>query len=242
MLKLEKIAKTRELNILLRSRQRFLTVTFICALGYALLIHFGALLVFKIAPFQVNYQQSLFPPVIVATELPIQHGVYSTNQHLEEQEPIPAYLVAPLPMDPMIPKAYKMSPIVTKESIVREVAFSIPIFPEEEIRILGNKEKVYELLNFHLSGGAIALSPINVYAPNEQTNTASYRVLFNVQIDQMKGEIFWWEMIEGPKNKKFQNYAIEALKGLKFIQHTMPDIISGEIEITMASKNTDGDF
>ncbi|MBA3603287.1 MAG: hypothetical protein H0W50_06535 [Parachlamydiaceae bacterium] len=244
MLKLEKIAKTRELNILLRARQTFLSVTFLCALGYALLIHFGALLIFKIAPFQVNYQQSLFPPVRVATELPIQRGVYSTNQHLEEQEPIPTYLIAPLPTDPSIPKA-RMIPIVSKESIAQEIDFITPFFPQEEILekeilALKNDAKIYELLDFHVSGALVELLELSTLTNKRpQIKTAkneTYRVHFQVQVDQTNGEIFWWEIKESPEGEKLQNYAIEALKSLKFAPKKAPDIVSGEIEIVMAPK------
>ncbi len=246
MLKLEKIAKTRELNILLRTRQTFLSVTFLCALGYALLIHFGALFIFKIAPFQVNYQQSLFPPVRVATELPIQRGVYSSNQHFEEQEPIPAYLVAPLPTGPTIPMA-RMIPVLNKESITQKIAFNTPFFPQEEIsekEILASKTnaKIYELIDFHISGALVELlelSPLtNISQEIKSDAKDTYRIYFKVQVDQTNGEIFWWEIKEDPEDKKLQNYAIEALKSLKFAPQKAPDIVSGEIEIVMIPKMT----
>lgn len=243
MLKLEKIAKTRELNVLLRTKPTVFSATFLYALGYALLIHFGALFIFKISPFKVNYQQSVFPPVRVATELPIQNGVYTTNLHSEEFDSIPSYLLAPLPIAPDFPEVSQILPTIEGEStnlIASSFENSLFLLDElfndavDESHSSKMESESFKPLTCHLSG-SIAELPIfsnGLSAGLSHKGHGAIRAIIAVQVNQSDGQIFWWQIKEG-LNQEQQNVAIEVLKNLQFVPQTTPDIISGEIEIVI---------
>lgn len=239
MLKLEKIAKSRELSVLLRSKPTILTFPFLCALGYALLIHIAALFLFQISPFKVTYQQSLFAPVRVATEMPIHHGVLSTNLQFEEQEPIAEYLIAPLPLTPTLPKAYQMLAKINRAEMEQNNTFNahLPLegfFFDNLETPLAMESQSYQVLAIYLSG------PISEYSlKNKDVETLdpqpqlTYRILFSVKVNQSNGEIFWWDLREAPDSKQLQNEAINVLKSLQFAPQSTPDFLSGGIEIVM---------
>ncbi len=247
MLKLEKNGKTHELRVLLRTKPTFFSGPFLYALAYALLIHLGALFIFKISPFVVNYQQSVFPPVRVATEMPIQHGMYPATLQSEEQEPIPSYLIAPLPSTPHFPNSYKMLSTLANSESIELTASSIlnnPFLQDNEMDSsqYDSIDDTYQLLTYHLSGTLAELSLTLVdHQTTELLPRDTYYAIFAVHINQSDGHIFWWEMKEmrtmkeNSNEQKLQNEAIEALKNLKleFTQQDTSDILSGEIEIVM---------
>lgn len=71
MLQLEKISKTREVNISLRNKTPLLNSTFLQALAIAIAFHLVGAFVFQIKPFFVSKVDMIFPPVIVNTDLSI---------------------------------------------------------------------------------------------------------------------------------------------------------------------------
>src|SRR5262245_51257714 len=118
MLKLERIAKTDEINVLIRSKPSLLNRPFLYALTYAILFHLSALLIFQIAPFKLGYQQSLFPPVRVASEVPSSIGIYATNA-MQDDDMIPSYLIAPLPPIPELP-SFEDGPLVRNMEYIQQ--------------------------------------------------------------------------------------------------------------------------
>ncbi|MBA3237533.1 MAG: hypothetical protein H0T62_04185 [Parachlamydiaceae bacterium] len=242
MLKLEKIAKTRELSVLLRAKPTLLTSPFLFALSYAVFIHLAAIFIFQISPFKIGYQQSLFPPVSVATEIPVHEGVYASNNHFEEEEPIAAYLIAPSPLKPPLPSAQAIPIVRNIEYIKQKSPLSNPFLSHENIldddveTFALASSSVYAPLTVQLSG-AFADIPLEFGAMDQIHKAAhehlyrTYRFVYSAHLDQERGEFFCWDLKDGDKDTKAENYALDILKGLHFtpIPHAGP--LSGEVSM-----------
>jgi hypothetical protein len=253
MLKLERIAKTRELSILVRAKTTLFTKTFLFALAYAIFIHVLGLFIFQIAPFKINYQQSTFPPVSVATEIPIHQGVYTTNELLEKENPIAAYLLAPVPERPTLPIASQALPQRNMEYIKQSSPLNNPFLALENQLEPEHVGKIKAPPVSVILSGAIAelefkLDEKNVKKAYENedkmkltglSTSSIFRFHFNVQVEQDHGQIFWWEMtkgeggnaVGGTGNTSMQEQAIKILMGLQFTPKPEQVILPGEVEI-----------
>lgn len=237
MLKLEKISKTRDLNVLLRAKPTLLTARFLIALAYALFIHLTAFVLFKVAPLKIDFQFSLFPPVSVAVELPVHSGVYVA---LQDEEPIPEYLIAPLSTLPKLPMALE-SPLVRNSEYIKlqsplDNAF---LALEDNVELEAGIER-YPLLSIYLSGAIadLSLEPVrlneNAFADaSAAALNQPERYIFRVLADQNRGEIFWWELIESDSSRARHAEALSILKSLQFVPEKEIGIVSGEIEIVI---------
>lgn len=242
MLKLEKIAKTRELNVLLRAKPTFFTSPFLFALSYAIFIHATAFFIFQIAPFKIGYQQALFPPTSVATEIPVHDGVYTTNTHFEE-EPIASYLIAPLPIVPKLPPAQTIPIVRNMEYIKQKSPLNNPFLSLENLLVVDREtsvtanSSVYVPLTVQLSGSLAEMpfefGTLGNFEVIPERSYRTYHFLYSVQLDQEKGEFFWWDLKHGEKDTKAENYALDILKGLQFSQNPHAGPVSGEINITL---------
>lgn len=262
MLKLEKIGKTRELNVLLRSRPTLLTVPFLLALSYAIGIHVAALLLFQISPFKIGYQTTLFLPVSVAIDLPVRSGVYAGPLDFEAELSIPSHLIAPQPELPGLPIALETGLLWNMEEIKPDSTSSRHAFLSIENSLIFNEGEElfknavgYTPLSIFVSGELAELSiPLKL---NEEQLAAisslhawktaktdgavseirtTYRFRFNVKVDQNKGEICWWEPLEVHENesKNLYDRALEILKSLRFVPEPELVVLSGEIEIVLS--------
>lgn len=253
MLKLEKVAKTLELNVILRNKPALLTRTFLIALGYAVGCHCFALLLFHISPFKISYQASLIPPVYVASDFfpsdPLQH----ISVHFDEESYVPDFLIAPRTMPATLPamrhQAEPAAKIVLKPVKAMEHSFAL----ENQIDVqpltnLFRQKKTQEPLSVVASGGLAERKLVVESAKTKAkdlihqfalrypslTSAGPCKVVFSVMVEQDKGEIFWWE----PRNENLDSsivwLAISLLQNLRFEKGVARSIESGDIEMTLA--------
>lgn len=105
MLKLEKIAKSQELSVLLRARPKIMTKQFAMALSYAVLVHLMALAVFHIAPFKIGFDSRLLPPVRVNLEQLKEQDMQLAQVESEELFSKGFPFQIPMPIQPELPLA-----------------------------------------------------------------------------------------------------------------------------------------
>lgn len=248
MLKLEKISKTHELNVLLRARPTVLTASFLIALGYAVFVHVIALFLFKVAPQNIGAQHTLFSPVSVAIELPVNSGVYIA---LQDEEPVPDHLIAPEPKIPKFSAAEDISFANHAEYIrLQSPLHHVFLDFENSIELETIKES-HLPLSIHFSGNIAEMSLLSVKenALSKETKKSDvsdfnkmHRGLFHVLVDQTRGEIFWWELIESEpaatayRSETFSEVFSEVLSVLESLQFVPVDglgILSGQVEIVV---------
>jgi hypothetical protein len=126
MLKLEKISRTRDINITVRAKKTRLNGTFFCALAMAMGLHGLGAAIFHISPFKIGYQESIYPPVTVAIDLGKEEINGDILTHIDEENEIPTHLILPTPLEPLIPSS---SPFI----LARDLAY---VKEREKINLL----------------------------------------------------------------------------------------------------------
>lgn len=242
MLKLEKIAKTQEIGIILRDKPFLLTKTFSLAFGCALFIHLGAFTIFHISPFKIGYSESIFPPAIVAADLPFRGNGNNLSIQLME-EAIPSYLIAPtIPIPELslqlqenaIPGGFSLHPFLSLEDNVgiqqTDTLFqkSGPKLPVKIHLSAGLANKAYDNNEELLK---IITEPIS-------SITSEQSFLFTVQIEQRTGQIFWWEEKTIHASKDAHQQAIKILKNLRFDTDQEGFVELGNVEIIFYPTNS----
>lgn len=245
MLKLEKIARTRDINVCIRHKPSFFSRNFFVALGCATAVHLSGIFLFHISPFKLNYKESLFLPTFVATDLMPEEMLDTCSLTLESQEKVPWYMLPPetalpnmqalvdhhLPAPAGLWKEYVNTALVF-EAMSKEIklqalpAFADPL-PESSVSI-------------HISGPLAASLLVQRHINEDQLIaligsvkdlTLARRFMFKVQVDAHTGEIFWWDLAKKVGESDFQDYAIAILDSLRFQLPTQTFIQQGEIEI-----------
>lgn len=234
MLKLERINKADELLVSIRKQPIFFNGLFLQALGYALLFHLLALILFQIAPFKVIYQESLLPPVTVLTEIP-KEMIYVDSLY-DGEGSVPPYLIAPK-RNPqpemnqnekivMVGEPHFQKVDARRHFLALEHSYELDrLFDPIEV-------KEPELFSIHFSGAIAEL-------PHDQNKIVPFprsvqQIRLNVQVNVRSGEIFWWKILEGKSSPEQDLYISELMKELKFTPQSQFDILSGEIEIVTA--------
>jgi hypothetical protein len=242
MLKLKKSAKSRELSIILRDKPSLLTKTFFFALGYALFIHFSAFFLFHISPFKIGYEESIFPPVIVATDFPFLGTFDNVSIHLADEEAIPSYIIAP---EPSLPEPFAL---IDHASSTQGGTLFDPFFSIEDNVGIQHSDTLFtsptpkKAVAIALSGGLaerILLDQKNIdedlktIAADQQRSMLPQRFDFSVQLERSTGKIFWWEEIgiDHSSDRRLYLLAVELLKSLQFNVDPRDFVDLGDVEI-----------
>jgi hypothetical protein len=249
MLKLEKAAKTRELNVILRDKPALMSRTFLVALSYALFCHLGAVLLFQVSPFKISYEASVISPVMVASDFFSDHQ--QVTVHYDEHGQVPDYLLAPRAKPSQLPAFdQKTDPIAM--DIVKPLSLS-----KSEFRTLEDRIEVQPMINIfpaatkkspfavHASGviadkeivinNQLSLEKIEKFAamnPSMKLNSPYY-LSFSVMVEQNKGEIIWWEAHNENIDPKVYWLMISLLEDLRFEKDSQKIIENGTIELTI---------
>lgn len=250
MLKLEKIAKSRELSVMLRAKSGLLSTSFLLALAYAIFIHLAAFIIFPISPFKFSYQESLFPPVIVASDAPAY--IAYTDPSFNYEIPIPNYLISPKVLVPEFPSIQE-KPLEKKiEYIQQKSPLNNPFLGlEEHLEMVDVNDPLSERTEHALvvlrTSGAIAELSLEHYNPfEEELRTLDtkfkesimreypkgfHRYFYTVNIDKRNGELFWWEFTREEGSPKLQAHSLKVLKSIKFFPLSALGVEIGEVEI-----------
>jgi hypothetical protein len=253
MLKLERIAKTRQLNVSLRDRQTLFSKPFLTALGYAAALHVVALLLFHVPKFSLPTGSPLTLPTIVATEFVGASAVLLT----EVDSPLPPpYVIAPLPMAPSLPTVafepphswnwqYQLKVFTASccsENPFDAVEHSIGI-PQELTLFAGPAPQAPVAI--HLAG-QLAAAPLSQFDSHEEDllellqtqprlrHHRSCRFVYDVYVDSISGIIFWWESKIADGDKLFEELALEILTSLHFTSDSIHSFNKGNVEIVLA--------
>lgn len=243
MLRLEKVLKTRDINITLRHKDSFFNPTLCFALLWAVGIHLGGILFFYIAPFKINYTDSLFPPVSVASDL----GLSDTRHALalwEEETAIPSYLLLPFTAEAFSHTPSKTPAIkpFNDRSTERD---SARLFLSSEIQCISHgcspvEPKATAPLKIQVSGPLAdypqsltkeILSP-SLYASHQKRN---YHLIFDVEVDGKTGQIMWLQ----PREKQhlaLARWGEDVLKSMRFQIPPTKAVVVGRVEILISDK------
>lgn len=236
MFKLERVAKSDQLNVLIRPKSKILTRPFLFALTYAVFIHLLALLVFQITPLKIDYNLFILPQVKVATDISFLNGIYTAELSTEEEN-IPAYLIAPMLQSPSLPTLQNATLMKNMEYIKQSNPLSNPFLALEQIYAQDinldspakGKSPLIQLSgpisNLHFVYNEPAVS-------HEAHQSATHHFLYSVQLDTKNGELFWWDLKAGERDVNAQKYAVHILKNLVFEPSDDIAPVFGEISLS----------
>ena len=188
MLKLEKVSRSRDINISVRKKSAFFSSTFMIALGSAIGAHFVFLILFHITPFHISYKDGIIPPSIVATDLRAYGNAGETFADTSGEEPVPAFLKLPIkhePTPPVITRTFPRSPIKipSNELAARDITqdnldWHLPVLDALQPN------------NYLVVSGPLASRQLSAPVPvfNE-----SFNERIEVEVDDRTGQICWFK-------------------------------------------------
>lgn len=228
MLKVEKIARGKEISIALRRKESFFNTTFNQALAWAFTFHIGAILFFHIAPFSL-VSGRIYPPAFVESDL-FDGGAIAT---IDQEGPPKRYLLEPKESRPEIPSIPRLAMMQHLENIQKNQVEDHP-FSDVETEFWAAK-----LFKPH---GKNHFFPIEIQfsgllAEHSFTLTEplpiifeSFKAIYTIQVDNSTGTVFWYEAKAVPENKRI--IVENLIRSLRFDLEETGFITSGEIEIT----------
>jgi len=249
MLTLEKKKRGGEVSITLKAKQSFFSSAFKKALLWALGFHFGAALLFHIAPFRLTSGR-IFPPAFVETDTLEGDGGILAN--LESEWSSRRYLLAPRLATPEIPRILKPALLewanFGHEKLENTVAFAAlekanrenALFEiSDRETLLREKPRVLVASNGALATRLVSWSDLAADHLENCVRTPC-RYIYHVQVDDRSGQIFWYEPVNiDSKRSSKDDGSVEKMKVEDFLKHLKFEkrmdgfVTSGDLEISV---------
>lgn len=247
MLKLEKIARTRDINVCLRDKPVFLNKTFFVALGYALGFHLSALLLIQISAFKVGYQESIFLPAFVATDF--KDAIDIRGLQIDSEDQIPFFFLPPAAALPdMMPfretsicfQERHQQKLLRREHALLSVENHMEMHFEDSFFadpppiapvVIAISGMLADNFLLHKEEHEEELAQL-VLQKKIHDLSVPQRFLFHVQVEDLEGEVFWWELVESSGEELCYEYAVAILKSLRFQLPSQSFAQKGDIEIS----------
>lgn len=218
MLKLEKILRTREVNIIVKDPERRLTGPLMKAFAIALTLHLILASLFQITTLSFRGSTTVLTPTLVIAESPVRDGatlaVMDSNQPLDKRIPI---RMASEPQ--LLSKLHIMD-----ESLLFPPSLSMRKGVVAPIRLFVSGDIHNMLINKDLKQSLPKLPP-------KANEVESARSVFSVAVNPIDGRIFWYETLENTSITALDAYAELVLKELEFTQNPNHTIAKGIVEI-----------
>ncbi len=244
MLKLEKVAKTREINITLRPRTSFFTKSFKEAFLWALGMHLAAGFLFTVQLIRISENIKVFLPAYVESEL----GSALNNQviaELEREKIFSHYIGEPPDAKPEFSVFSGGSEVTTSLASLKENSTENPFLKSEfwlmapELPLLKKSSNLPKPIKIEVSGGlekypilkegwdTIEVSTLKKMKPH------GYKASYNVRLDLQTGRLFWIEPLLLDKSKISDLLAEKILAEIQFeVLDSSEAVASGVVEIT----------
>lgn len=238
MLKLEKRSRGAPLAVVLREDEPFLSRIMIFALSFALFLHGGAFLLFKVIPFHVS-SSFLFAPISVQSDL---LSVPVTAQVTTEKGGGDEFLTPPFPFQAAtdwLPIASHSSlyPSLSldNQAIERVLEVTRPAFHPSLPMVLKGR-----WIEFSISGDLAEIQVVSASPLLEETKTFLVQeeplyATFGVKLDGSTGEIFWIDRSEMSGNPAVDRLMEQVALQMRF-EACSGGIIDGKIHFRVWPK------
>lgn len=218
MLKLEKVSRSRDINISVRKKNAFFNTTFMIALGSAIGAHFVFLVLFHITPFHISYKDGVIPPSIVATDLRAYGNAGETLADTSREEPVPVFLKLPIKHEPTPPAGIQASPlspirIPSDELAARDITQGNLDWHSPSLDV--QQPATYLVVSGSLASRQLSAPPPVFNEPFSES--------IDVEVDDHTGQICWFKQC----SPLIENY----LKTVRFTPLENSFTTSGRIEL-----------
>lgn len=242
MLKLEKIAKTLEINITLRERERFFNKALMQALSFAFGLHLLAFLLFHIQFIKIIDSPSAVIPALVEADF----AMTSDNTVLaitEEEGNYSRHFIETKESKPLLPTFHLCDPASEALQINRSCEWKSDPFSQMESQsnavviplpkpVTGWIRSLNVAILGSLSDFCLLSEDWKRMDLTSIRNFQNYRVLFSVLVDPSSGMIYWYEWITEKIHRDLDGIAEEILKNLRFTPGENLITTCGEVEIS----------
>lgn len=254
MLKLEKIAKTLEISITLRQRERIWSKAFVQALIIAIGLHIFAGLLFNVRLAKIMGSQTVFAPILVESDLSTLPD-NSVIAQLDTDEVLPRHIKEPKGSKPALP-SIPVKPGFGKDMHLNrtcdsdcdtfqaleakmynlEFSLSLPSTGSSTKPVIIQTSGRLDHENLVTEGWEnMDLSPLSTLA------NRSYRKTYNVRIENKTGCAFWFEPdCPGANDSSLDSLAENILKNMRFETKENAFVTAGTIEIIFYGQGPKG--
>lgn len=235
MLKLEKVAKTLEISITLRKRERLFNRALLQAFAFAAALHLVGLLLFHVSPFKITGNQGLIPPIVVDADISLGPEAAVIAQ-IESEDTVPRAIREPKGSSFTFPDVPFTDPNVLPLSTPgKRPSDKNPLVPlEKEILTdaLLETKRNHAPIELHISG-PLAQAPLNTLSLGRPSIHLQepYRAMYDVRLDETTGSIFWLKPLHTPVNSALDQQAEQILRELRFAEGSPSISESGMVEI-----------
>lgn len=240
MLKLEKTADLSTIVIRIREKERFFEPGLVKALAIALILHSGALILIHVTPFSFT-SNFIFPLVRVQSDLPLAATSALVVEDINEEEfaPPPFLFAPPLewvsgPSEFPLPSSVMFDPSML-DSIEKNMwpKWNEPLLyqleePLVQLSISGDLAKIPLISDDPLLN---QIEPLTTHSP--------FYVVYEVQLDQATGEIFWFERTENSGIKRIDQLTETILLNLRFAPLNQEDTIKGTLSFIVLNTSNE---
>lgn len=235
MLRLEQVRKSRDISISLRQKEPFFNAIFCLAMGWALGAHLCVFLLFYIAPFKINYSDSIFPPVAVVSDLGKARDANALAL-VEEEIAIPQHLIPPLIGDLATPSIPLNLPRKDWEFKAPFSPFHPFLSAEKELLTHGNvfveaaaPSPLKVLIAGPLAGFESEKCDFFIPASFQNLQKRDYEIAFDVRVDGNLGQIIWLQA-RGKANPIILQWSEKIIKDMRFKNTASEMVIPGLVE------------
>jgi hypothetical protein len=245
MLKIEKKARTREIQISLRDREKLFNPNFRNAFLIALALHLFGIVFFNIVPLKIA-EGKILPPSAVEAELASTESPESLIlAQIEGEKRDPRYQLAPKGSSPELPALAKFSflhkmeymkqnslehnPFAQIEKELQESYFTTQVLPADYTPV--------EIFFSGTEGNRVTFSLPAEFASffskrdNSRQALTRHRALYEIRIQNTSGEVFWIEKREETPIAALNQLSEKILHALKFANLSQALITKGLVEI-----------
>lgn len=233
MLKLEQ--KETGLSIGLRDKEKWLSGPLLAALFIALVFHFAAFVLFDIQSFRLKHSRFV-PPAVVETDLNTVEDEPKITVEWEEEKKGRRDHLMPIASTPKF--EINHLPDYEQPAIAPPAVSDHPFASTEKWGRL-NLDAEPTMMNnvsIHLSGGlgGRSLNPMAIALSNQ--GSSHFHCVAEVQVDEMTGEVFWWEevMMEGEMSLRAEAEKILAQMSVKPLKRN--GISRGLVDIILVNR------
>lgn len=235
MLKLEKVSRNNQLNVIVRDKEHFLSRPLLIAFSIAISFHLLLLIIFKITPFALHLNQTIFPPVQVETDHPnnaaITADITQFNELSSNLPPTPPSL----PIIPNTPQflAYNHTLSTEQENSPAQLFDPIEKAITQPATILLSSPPsplpIAVIVSGPLAEHTLLVDGLkdNVRPVKQSIGTAKYEVI----VEGNTGRVIWQEPIQNSSNIALEKFAERILKDMRFATDSSAYMISGYIEV-----------
>ncbi len=242
MLKFEKILKTLDITITVRKREGFFSRNLLQALAIAIGLHALAVILFHVGPLKIMGSQLSILPVVVDADIGLPMEGVEISQ-FDVADTYDRFIREPRNSSPNLPNvAVSPSMLSSLSERAKIVLPPLPHFLESDIYSLDflmfqarnqNQDPVQIKISGLLADRLLADDPL---AGAQVKDIEDYNAVYNVQVDDRSGTIFWYEAKHREKNDRLELYAEDLLKRIHFEKREDSFVTIGEVEIQFLSK------